>query len=61
MSGGPLDNNRRFEILARQVFERFKALITEPPVFACAERHDNIEAIYKSWWSAAIPRTSPSF
>ncbi len=38
---------RRFEILARQVFIRFKALIMEPSVFAHAERHDNIEAIYK--------------
>lgn len=37
----------RFEILARQVFMRFKALIMEPSVFAYAERHDNIEAIYK--------------
>ena len=38
---------RRFEILARQVFIRFKALLVEPTVFAYAERHDNIEAIYK--------------
>jgi len=38
---------RRFEILARQVFVRFKALLMEPTVFAYAERHDNIEAIYK--------------
>lgn len=38
---------RRFEILARQVFARFKALLMEPTVFAYAERHDNIEAIYK--------------
>jgi type I restriction enzyme R subunit len=38
---------RRFEILARQVFIRFKALLMEPAVFAYAERHDNIEAIYK--------------
>ena len=38
---------RRFEILARQVFVRFKALLTEPSAFAYAERHDNIEAIYK--------------
>ena len=38
---------RRFEILARQVFTRFRALLTEPTVFAYAERHDNIEAIYK--------------
>jgi type I restriction enzyme R subunit len=38
---------QRFEILARQVFIRFKALVTEPTVYAFAERHDNIEAIYK--------------
>ena len=38
---------RRFEVLARQVFIRFKALLMEPSAFACAERHDNIEAIYK--------------
>jgi type I restriction enzyme R subunit len=38
---------RRFEIMARQVFTRFKALLMEPTVFAYAERHDNIEAIYK--------------
>ena len=38
---------RRFEVLARQVFARFKALLMEPSAFAFAERHDNIEAIYK--------------
>ena len=38
---------RRFEILARQVFVRFKALLMQPSAFAYAERHDNIEAIYK--------------
>ena len=38
---------RRFEILARQVFVRFKALLMEPSTFAFAERHDNIETIYK--------------
>jgi len=38
---------RRFEIMARQVFIRFKALLMEPSVFAFAERHDNVEAIYK--------------
>jgi type I restriction enzyme R subunit len=38
---------RRFEILARQVFIRFKALLMEPTAFAYAERHDNIEATYK--------------
>ena len=37
----------RFEVLARQVFVRFKALLMEPSAFAYAERHDNIEAIYK--------------
>ena len=38
---------RRFEIMARQIFIRFKALLMEPTAFAYAERHDNIEAIYK--------------
>jgi len=38
---------RRFEIMARQVFICFKALLMEPSVFVYAERHDNIEAIYK--------------
>jgi type I restriction enzyme R subunit len=38
---------RRFEIMARQVFSRFKALLVEPSARAYAERHDNIEAIYK--------------
>jgi type I restriction enzyme R subunit len=38
---------RRFEIMARQVFVRFKALLMEPTAFRYAERHDNIEAIYK--------------
>ena len=37
----------RFEILARAIFLRFKALVTEPTVALYAERHDNIEAIYK--------------
>ncbi|MBL8853991.1 MAG: type I restriction endonuclease subunit R [Planctomycetaceae bacterium] len=41
------ESKRRFEILARVVFTRFKSLIMEPAVFAYAERHDNIEAIYK--------------
>ena len=39
---------RRFEILARQVFVRFKALVMEPSAFTYAERHDNLEAIYKT-------------
>jgi type I restriction enzyme R subunit len=38
---------RRFEIMARQAFLRFKALLMEPSALAYAERHDNIEAIYK--------------
>ncbi|MCB1130791.1 MAG: type I restriction endonuclease subunit R, partial [Verrucomicrobiae bacterium] len=41
------EDKRRFEIMARQVFSRFKALVMEPSVFAYAERHDNIEAIFK--------------
>jgi len=41
------ETKRRFEIMAREVFSRFKALIAEPAVFAYAERHDNIEAIYR--------------
>ncbi len=41
------ESKRRFEILARVVFTRFKALIMEPAALAYAERHDNIEAIYK--------------
>ena len=38
---------RRFEVLARQVFVRFKALLMERSAFPFADRHDNIEAIYK--------------
>jgi type I restriction enzyme R subunit len=38
---------RRFEIMAREIFSRFKALMMEPSAFVFAERHDNIEAIYK--------------
>ena len=41
------ETKRRFEVLARQVFTRFKALLMEPSAFPYAERHDNIEAIYK--------------
>ena len=41
------ETKRRFEVLARQVFTRFKGLLMEPSAFAYAERHDNIEAIYK--------------
>ncbi|GAB6190699.1 type I restriction endonuclease subunit R [Desulfocastanea catecholica] len=41
------ETKRRFEILARQVFIRFKGLLMEPSALLYAERHDNIEAIYK--------------
>ena len=41
------ETKRRFEILARQVFARFKALLPEPAAYAWGERHDNIEAIYR--------------
>ena len=41
------ETKRRFEVLARQVFIRFKALLMEPSALAWAERHDNLEAIYK--------------
>src|SRR5215211_4732019 len=36
---------RRFEIMARQVFTSFKALLVEPTAYGYAERHDNIEAV----------------
>lgn len=41
------ESKRRFEILARVVFNRFKALLVEPSALAYAERHDNLEAVYK--------------
>jgi type I site-specific restriction-modification system R (restriction) subunit len=41
------ETKRRFEIMAREVFSRFKALVVEPSAWAFAERHDNIEGIYK--------------
>ena len=41
------DAKRRYEIMAREVFSRFKALVMEPSAYAYAERHDNIEAVYK--------------
>ncbi len=41
------ESKRRFEILSRVVFTRFKALVMEPAAFTYAERHDNLEAIYK--------------
>ncbi|PKN12440.1 MAG: type I restriction endonuclease subunit R [Deltaproteobacteria bacterium HGW-Deltaproteobacteria-4] len=41
------ESKRRFEIMARQIFIRFKGLLMEPAALLYAERHDNIEAIYK--------------
>jgi type I restriction enzyme R subunit len=41
------ETKQRFEIMTRQVFLRFKALIMEDAMFSFAERHDNLEAIYK--------------
>ncbi len=41
------ETKRRYEILARLVFSRFKALLAEPSALVYAERHDNLEAIYK--------------
>lgn len=41
------ETRRRFEILARVVFSRFKALLVEPSALLYAERHDNLEAIYR--------------
>ena len=38
---------QRFEILARAIFLRFKALVTEPTVHLYADPHDYIESIYK--------------
>ncbi|MEC5218763.1 type I restriction enzyme R subunit [Actimicrobium sp. GrIS 1.19] len=41
------ESKRRYEILCRVVFNRFKALLVEPSALVFAERHDNLEAIYK--------------
>lgn len=41
------ETKRRYEILSRVVFARFKALLVEPSALVYAERHDNIEAVYK--------------
>ena len=41
------ETKSRYEIMAHQVFIRFRALLMEPGAFTYAERHDNIEAIYK--------------
>jgi type I restriction enzyme R subunit len=38
---------RRFEIIAAQVTARFRALLMEPSAFRYAERHDNIQTIWK--------------
>ena len=53
---GSSESKRRFEILARVVFTRFKSLLMEPSVFVYAERHDNTEAIYKNCQSDVIRR-----
>lgn len=41
------DAKRRFEIMARELFSRMKALILEPSIRDYYLRYDNIEAIYK--------------
>lgn len=41
------ETKRRFEIMAREVFSRAKALIGEPAIYPYALRIDNIDAIYK--------------
>lgn len=41
------ESRRRFEITARHVFSRFKALLMEPSARSWAERHDDIEAIHR--------------
>ncbi|MFZ6681694.1 type I restriction endonuclease subunit R [Undibacterium sp. Tian12W] len=41
------ESKRRCEIMCRVVFNRFKALLVEPSALIYAERHDNLEAIYK--------------
>lgn len=38
---------RRFEIMARQIFARMRALVSEPSAWHYAARHDNIETIYR--------------
>lgn len=41
------ESKRRFEIMARQVFSRAKALIGEPAIIPYVVRIDSIDAIYK--------------
>jgi len=41
------ESKRRYEIMVRVVFNRFKSLLMEPSALIYAERHDNLEAIYK--------------
>jgi type I restriction enzyme R subunit len=41
------ESKRRYEILCRVVFSRFKALLVEPSALLYAERHDNLDAVYK--------------
>jgi type I restriction enzyme R subunit len=49
---------RRFEILARQVFIHFKALLMEPTAFGYAERYDNTEATDRDEPGARDPEGS---
>jgi type I restriction enzyme R subunit len=48
---------RRFQILARVVFSRFKALLVEPSALIYAERHDNLKRSTRNWASAGTPPT----
>lgn len=41
------EERRRYEIIVRQVFARMKALAAEPAAFRYAERHDDLESIYR--------------
>ena len=41
------ESQRRFEVMARTVFSRFKALVPEPAADAFAARRDDIETIYR--------------
>lgn len=41
------ETRRRFELLARLTFSRFRALASEPAIYAYVARHDDLECIYK--------------
>ena len=53
-------SKRRFEILARQVFVRFKALVTEPSASGMPSGTTTSRPSTGSSRSGAIPPTSPS-